>query len=174
MLKIIHTPHPILEKPVKEIKKIDEKIKKIIKKMEETLLAQKDPPGVGLAANQVGFDIALFITRPNLKNEKINVYINPKILKTKKIKRKKGKKIKLEGCLSIPKIWGEVEREDRVLLEYQDISGDKKTEWFADFEAIIIQHEVDHLQGVVFTKRVIEQGKKLYQEKNDRLEVLEI
>jgi peptide deformylase len=174
MLKIVQAPNPILLQKTKEVKKIDKKIKKIIEEMKETLLAQNDPQGVGLAANQVGVNLSLFIIKPT-KNSPISVFINPKILKVeeeKEEKRKKNeKKLKLEGCLSVPKIWGNVKRAKKVLLEYQtddEIFG-KKQAWFSGFEAVIIQHEVDHLEGILFTQRALAQNQPLYEEKEGKL-----
>jgi len=174
MLKIVQAPNPILLQKTKEVKKIDKKIKKIIEEMKETLLAQNDPQGVGLAANQVGVDLSLFIIKPK-KNSPISVFINPKILKVEEEKeekrKKKEKKLKLEGCLSVPKIWGEVKRAKKVLLEYQtdDESFEKKQAWFSGFEAVIIQHEVDHLEGILFTQRALAQKQPLYEEKEGKL-----
>ena len=86
---------------------------------------------------------------------------------TKKSKSKK--KIKLEGCLSIPKIWGPVNRAERIFLHYQDLTGKKYLKWFSGFEATVIQHEIDHLNGIVFTQRAVEQKKQLYKEENEEL-----
>jgi len=173
MLKIVHAPNPILFQKTKEVKKIDKKIKKLIQEMKETLLAQNDPPGVGLAANQVGVDLSLFIIKPTKKSP-ISVFINPKILKVEeenKRKKRKEKAIKLEGCLSVPKIWGNVKRAKKVFLEYQtdDESFAKKRKWFSGFEAVIIQHEVDHLNGSLFTQRALAQNQPLYEEKEGKL-----
>lgn len=184
-LSIVQTPSPILKTPVKEIASIDKRILKIIKDMKETLDAQYDPQGVGLAAPQVGLNIALFIMKPTLKG-KTEAFINPKILKLEhkdaasstyevqrgatgqaKNKQKTDNSSKLEGCLSIKRIWGPVKREDRVLLEYQTIHNEKKTEWFSGFKATIVQHEMDHLQGILFTQRVLEQKGCLYRETKD-------
>lgn len=179
MLKIITVPHKILNLPTKPISIIDSKIKKIIKEMSKTLDNQNDPPGVGLAANQVGFNISLFIIKPSKKSP-IKTFINPKILKLeylKKIssKKQKNKKfLKFEGCLSIPRIWGPIKRADKILLEYQDENGIKKINWFSGFEAVIIQHEVDHLNGILFTQRSVEQGQKLYKENDGKLEEIKI
>jgi len=179
MLKIVQAPNPILFQKTKELKKLDKKIKKLIEEMKQTLLAQNDPPGVGLAANQVGFDLSLFIMKPT-KKSKISVFINPKILQTEEEKekrrnKKKEKAIKLEGCLSVPKIWGNVQRAKRVLLEYQtdDESFEKKRDWFSGFEALIIQHEVDHLNGILFTQRALAQNQPLYEEKKGNLVKIE-
>ena len=178
MLKIVAVPNPILTSPTKPVTMIDSNIKKFVSEMGQVLIAQDDPPGVGLAANQVGSDLSIFIIKPTEKSE-IKVFINPKIIKSSSTmiernrknptKKTSKKKVKLEGCLSIPRIWGPVKRADRVFLNYQDLTGKKYLKWFSGFEAIIIQHEVDHLQGIVFTQRSIEQKGQLFKEENDEL-----
>lgn len=176
MLKIITVPNQSLNQPTQPIKKIDQKIKQLINQMEKTLDAQKDPEGVGLAAPQVGVPLSLFIIKIN-KKMPIKVFINSKILIKKNpipSKKKKEKRNKLEGCLSIPRIWGVVDRAKKILVEYQNEEGVLKKEWFSDFKAIVIQHEIDHLQGILFTKRAIEQGKILYQEKDKKLVPIKI
>ncbi len=191
MLKIVHAPHAILTKEVREVKKIDKKIKELVYDMEETLIEQIDPQGVGLAAPQINEDLAIFIIKPTLKAKTL-VFINPKILEVvgsrksivdsnkqpttsdqRPTTQEKDEDIKLEGCLSIPRIWGPVTRNSKVLLEYQDLTGQMHTEWFTGFKSVIIQHEMDHLQGILFTQRVLEQKGKLYQEKDGELEKIE-
>jgi len=151
--------------------------------MEHVLNAQDDPPGVGLAANQVGLNLSIFIIRPTEK-AKVKVFINPKVIKTSAVeersgktvevkKKKRKKKVKLEGCLSIPRVWGPIKRAGRVFLKYKDLTGKDCLKWFTGFEAIIIQHEVDHLNGVVFTQRSLEQKKQLYREENKELVKIE-
>lgn len=188
MLKIVTVPNNVLSVPTKSVEKIDEKIKKLIKNMETVLIVQDDPPGVGLAANQVGVNLSIFIIRPTQKS-KIKVFINPKILKLvnsltpaspaggRKPSNKKIKKpIRLEGCLSIPRIWGPVKRANKVLLEYQDLTSptyEVKCGWFAGFEATIIQHEIDHINGIVFTQRSLEQNLPIYKENDGELEKID-
>lgn len=179
MLKIVTVPNSILTSSTKTIIEVDEKIKKIVSEMEKVLIAQDDPPGVGLAANQVGLDLSIFIIKPTEK-AKTKVFINPKVLKTifdkdslYQKKTKKHKKVKLEGCLSIPRIWGPVKRSDRVFLKYQDLNGKEYLKWFTGFEAIIIQHEIDHLNGIVFTQRSVEQKGQIYREEGDGLVKIE-
>ncbi len=177
MLKIVTTPNPVLTTPVAPVVKIDERIKKLVADMEVTLIAQKDPEGVGLAAPQVGISLALFIMKPG-PSKPTTAFINPKIVKhvscnTKhKTQGKKKKKVKLEGCLSVPKIWSPLVRENKVLLHYQDLEGKVHKKWFSGFEAIIIQHEMDHLGGVLFTQRALEKNIPLYEEKDGELEKL--
>lgn len=148
--------------------------------MEKTLAAQIDPQGVGLAAPQVGRNIQLFIIKPSPKT-KTEVFINPKILKLQTDKKKSSegrstsgrKSHKLEGCLSIPRIWSPVTRAKKMQLEYFDLNGKKYTKWFTGFEAVIIQHEVDHLEGILFTQRAIEQKSQLYEETDGKLKKME-
>ncbi len=180
MLKIVTVPDKILSTPTQPVKKIDEPVKKLVYEMEKTLIAQKDPKGVGLAANQVGVDLSLFIIKASEKT-KTKIFINPKIIKLvnpltrKPAKKKKRKKpVKLEGCLSIPRIWGPVKRAKKIYLEYQGLDGPPKKEWFQGFEATIIQHEIDHLNGIVFTVRSVEQKGALYKEKDGELKPFDI
>lgn len=180
MLKIITVPNNILSSPTKPVVEIDNNIKKIVFDMEKILTAQADPPGVGLAANQVGLNLSIFIIKLTLKS-KIKVFINPRILKTVFIKDslykkqpKKRQKVKLEGCLSIPRIWGPVKRAEKIFFHYQNLTGKKYLKWFSGFEAMIIQHEVDHLNGIVFTQRAVEQKGQLYKEKDGELNKIEL
>jgi len=182
--------------------------------MEKTLIAQKNPQGVGLAAPQVGFNLAVFIIKPT-PEAKTEVFINPRILRygvmktggpgggdphsgtsnapatfdsgahpdvaseehwgggepgqDPSAKNQKRKKTKLEGCLSIPRFWAAIKRADKVLLEYQTTDGQTQSKWFSDFKAMIIQHEVDHLRGILFTQKALEQNVSLYEEKEGEL-----
>ncbi|MBI3366568.1 peptide deformylase [Candidatus Roizmanbacteria bacterium] len=180
MLKIVTVPNDILTTPTKLINSFDGKLHQLVKGMEETLNAQVDPQGVGLAAAQVGVGLSLFIIKPTPK-AKITTFVNPVIIKavfkkdslSRRVSSKR-KKHHFEGCLSIPKIWSPVKRATKFLLEYQTINGVKKTEWFSGFEAVIIQHEVDHLNGILFTQRALEQKSQLYEEQNGKLQKFKI
>lgn len=171
MLKIVQVPNPVLTTPSKPVPKVDGKIKKLIKQMTETLDAQIDPQGVGLAAPQVGVGLTLFIMKPTPKSP-TEAFINPRIIEVKqtdKPKKKKKDSESLEGCLSIPKFWSPLHRPQEVALEYTDIEGNLQTRIFKDFDAVIVQHEVDHLEGILFTQRALEQNSQLYQEKEGEL-----
>lgn len=177
MLRIVTAPNNILNLPAKPVTDFNDSLKKLIYEMEKTLLVQKDPQGVGLAAPQVGKNLALFIMKPTAKSP-ISVFINPKILKFEiksnyKPQKKSKQKQPLEGCLSIPKIWSPIKRADKVLLRYQTLNTAVVEKWFSGFEAVIIQHEVDHLNGILFTQRALEQKIPLYEEKEGKLEKLE-
>lgn len=170
MLEIVTAPHSALSTKAKEVTNIDAKIQKLLLDMEEALNLAKDPIGVGLAAPQVGVGLRIFIARPNPK-AKLMIFINPEIKEAKndptKKKPKKNDPKKLEGCLSLLHIWGIVKRKDRVKVSYLDEKGNKKTKEFKGFVATIIQHEIDHLDGILFPKRVLEQKGKLYKSEKD-------
>jgi peptide deformylase len=144
--------------------------------MKAALRAATNPKGVGLAAPQIGEPWRLFITRPTEKSA-IRVFINPTIVhisesKTDGVPERENK---LEGCLSIPKIWGRVDRASELTLDYQDETGTTHQESFTGFLATIIQHETDHTNGVLFVQRILEQKGKLYQSATDEIgkEILE-
>nr|MBI5455463.1 peptide deformylase [Candidatus Levybacteria bacterium] len=168
MLKILSAPNPVLSGETKSISKIDKDILDFIEGMKESLENATDPVGVGLAAPQVGRSLKIFIAKPSVKS-KISVFINPKIIKKTSLQNtKNGEKIKkLEGCLSLPDIWGEVSRYDEISLEFLNENGIVHNKKFKGFLATIIQHEIDHLNGVLFPKRVLEQKGTLYKSEKD-------
>lgn len=176
MKPIVHVPQDVLVTPAKPVTSFDDKLAKLIKDMEETLLATVNPKGVGLAATQVGVSLRVFLTKPTPK-AKIRAFINPEILNksetlTDGIPERTNK---LEGCLSIPNVWGNVHRAASLTLRYQDAQGVSHEEEFSGFLATIIQHETDHINGILFTQRVLEQKEKLFQvvENKNSEEVLE-
>jgi len=168
MLRIVTAPNPALSIKAKPVTKVDSTILQLIKQMEEALDAATDPIGVGLAAPQVNKSLAIFVIKPSPK-AKLQAFINPKITKIEKqtVGKTKGKTKKLEGCLSLVNIWGEVERARAVWLDYLDIEGKPHHKKFNGFIATIIQHEVDHLNGILFPKRVLEQKGTLYESKKN-------
>jgi peptide deformylase len=170
-MKIVQAPQQVLSQKAKPVTKIDSSIKNLISEMEVTLNNARDPEGVGLAAPQVGKSLRLFIVKQTPKSP-FMTFINPEIermydnptppaTKTPP-KKKKDNGVQLEGCLSLKDIWGVVKRYDNVVVTYKDEHGEKHKKTFEGFTATIIQHEVDHLDGKLFTVRVIEQGNQLY------------
>ena len=158
-MKILLTPHPVLFKKAEQVKKVDAKIIRLIDDMKATLLAAQNPKGIGLAAPQVGVAVRLFIIKLN-DELPFHVFINPKIVNRSQ-KMESGKDL-LEGCLSIPKIWGPVKRNTQVAVQFQDEKGKSHQKSFAGLMATVIQHETDHLDGTLFTSRVLEQNGKLF------------
>lgn len=176
-MQILTVPHTILTQKARVVSTIDKRILRIIDAMKSTLEAQTNPPGVGLAAAQVGIPLRIFIIKPTKKSP-LSIFINPIVmnvesqqLNTNDIQPKTNhqKPSKLEGCLSLPLIWGSVERQKEICIAYTSVEGMDKKECFSGFESIIIQHELDHLEGIIFTQRVVEQNNSLYEEKNGEL-----
>lgn len=182
MKSIVIVPSIVLSTPAKQVSVFDKKLQTLLADMKATLLSAKNPKGVGLAAPQIGQPYCVFLTRSNEKSQ-IRIFINPEITKrsdekTDGIPERENLPAqagKLEGCLSIPKIWGKVKRARTLKLRYQDEKGEKHEENFEGFLATIIQHETDHINGILFTQRVLEQKQKLYQTVKDKedKEVLE-
>lgn len=163
MKSIVVVPDAILTTPARPITAFDKRLKKLVDDCKKTLIATKHPKGVGLAATQIGSSQRVFVTRPRAESP-IRVFINPEIINvsselTDGVPERDNK---LEGCLSIPGIWGRVKRARRIRLRYQDENGKAHEESFEGFIATIIQHETDHINGILYTRRVLEQNGKLY------------
>lgn len=173
--KIVDVKNPILRQKALMVKKLDKRMHDLIADMQETLAAQKDPEGVGLAAPQIGKSLQIFLANYGGRNM---VFINPKIIEISdspktELKSKKGRNI-LEGCLSLPHYYGPIVRSRKLMLQYMDINGETKTEFFKGFMAHIIQHEVDHLNGRLFIDRILEQKAPLYKFHGDQWEEVEL
>jgi peptide deformylase len=168
MKPIVTSPDPILTTQAKTVVTFDKRLLKLVSDMKSTLRAAKHPKGVGLAAPQIGESRRVFVTRPK-DADPIRVFINPEIIKssTDTTDGVPERENKLEGCLSIPKIWGRVKRARGLTLKYQDETGAVHTEDFSGFSATIIQHETDHTNGILFVQRVLQQKGKLYQTGKD-------
>lgn len=161
MKKIVQKDNKILREKAKELKYEEiksEKIKNLLKKMSEILINYDE--GVALAAPQIGESLRVFIvsgrffnpylkmkSEEEMKEEKTAdiVFINPKIIKISK-----KKDALFEGCLSVEGMQGEIKRSDKVTVEALDENGKKFTRGASGLLAQIIQHEVDHLNGILF------------------------
>ena len=115
----------------------------LINDMFDTLINSK---GVGLSAIQIGIPLRIFVTH---YKEQTRVFINPKVLSTSNELVKSN-----EGCLSIPGINSQVIRNESITLEFYTEKFERHEEIFGNFEAIIIQHEMDHLNGILFTDKI--------------------
>lgn len=169
--KIVLAKDPVLHRKSKSVKKIDQKIRNLAKDLKDTILSQKDPEGVGLAAPQIGKNIRMFAMKP--KN-KVRIIINPEILEIKDIKPKKKNNKVMEGCLSIPNFYSPMVRPQKVKLRFQNLDGETVEENFTGFPARIVQHEVDHLNGILFIDHLIKTGEPLYELNGDEWEEVEL
>lgn len=164
-MQIVSIPNPVLFQKAKPVKAITPKVIKLIDGMKVALAKASDPKGVGLAAPQVGHSIRLFVIRLK-ETEPFSVFINPEITRVSETVEEEAKL--LEGCLSIPNIWGPVKRHKEVIARYQTIEGQWEEKTFTGLAATTYEHEMDHLDGKLFTARVIEQKGKLYRLEHDK------
>lgn len=170
MYQIVQAPNDTLTSVAKKVSKIDASIKHLVADMTKTLEEARDPEGVGLAAPQVGKSLQIFVVKETPKSPVlafINPHIDEYIGEKSKTKKKPKEDEKLEGCLSLCDVWGVVLRPDGVKLSYTDLSGTRQTQIFTGFLATIVQHETDHLHGILFPKRVLEQKGTLYKSKKN-------
>ena len=145
MYKILYVPNPILRQKAKNIEVVTHKEIDISKKMIDIMIKA---PGVGLAANQIGIlkkIITVNIKDDKQKIDKIYAIFNPKI-----ISYSKKTVILEEGCLSLPQQYAEIERPEEITLEYINENKELVTENKTGYEARILQHEIDHLDGKLF------------------------
>lgn len=139
----------ILRKKSKVVEVVDERTKQLIEDMYETLKASED--GIGLAAPQVGvLKRIIVIDISEDKNKEIYKLINPVIVKSK------GEQVCREGCLSVPGVLGDVVRPKEVVVEALNENGQKVKIKAQDLLAIVLCHEIDHLDGILFTDKATE------------------
>lgn len=137
-------PAEVLEKKCRPVVKFDKKLAKLLDDMYDTMI---EHDGVGLAAPQIGIDEQIAIVDIDDESGTIEM-INPRIINTR------GEQTGPEGCLSFPDLFGEVTRPNYVKIEAFDRKGKKYTFEAEEFLARAIQHEIDHLDGVLFTSKV--------------------
>lgn len=164
MSKIITIPNPVLRERSKEVS-IDKKTLELVKTLEETVKEGKEIKGVGLAAVQIGIPKRVFVAYSEA-SKKFLTFINPEIIWFSK-RFTNQKEQKFEGCLSLPNKWVLVKRAKDVKVKYQTESGQIQVRKFSSQLAIIIQHEFDHLNGVLIIDRALEQKEKIYELKKD-------
>ncbi|MES5956327.1 peptide deformylase [Bacillus fungorum] len=144
VLEIVKHPNEVLETPCERVINFDKKLVKLLKDMHETMLIAD---GVGLAAPQVDVSLQVAVVDIGDDTGKIEL-INPSILE------KRGEQVGPEGCLSFPGLYGEVERADYIKVRAQNRRGKVFLLEAEGFLARAIQHEIDHLHGVLFTSKV--------------------
>lgn len=150
-LEIIHYPHPTLRHESKPIARVDDTLRQVVQAMFPLMY---DAAGIGLAANQVNVPLRMFILNlsSNPDEGEEMVFINPVI------SRPKGADVKEEGCLSIPGVHALVKRPEAIHVQAYNLSGQLFDETVDGLLARAIQHETDHLDGVLFTDKLAETG----------------
>jgi peptide deformylase len=147
VLNIVKVPDPILTQKTKPVEKIDRAILQLVKDMLET---GKAAQGIGLAAPQVGKSLRVCIIDLEYLGIPSFALINPKLTK------KSWKKVEMEeGCLSIPGVYGIVKRPEKIMVKALNINGEESELEADGLLARVIQHEVDHLDGILITSKII-------------------
>jgi peptide deformylase len=139
ILPIKTVPEPVLRRKSKRVSNIDGSIRKLAEDMLETM---HDAPGVGLAAPQVGVPLRVIVI--GLPEEEDFVLVNPEIV------RRVGERLVTEGCLSVPGYFGEIKRSQRVIVKGKDLSGKELRVKGEELLAQALEHEIDHLNGVLY------------------------
>lgn len=147
-MEIIKEPNRILHKPLKEVKAVTPEIRALVLDMRKKMVEER---GVGLAANQVGQDLQVFVIDAKLAEENgaPETYINPEITEFSKDVAEME-----EGCLSIPNYWQQIKRAKKIKMKALDENGKKIKIKARGFLARVLQHEYDHLQGILIKDRV--------------------
>ena len=141
---ILTVPNPILKEVSKPVAEVTDATRKLMDDMLETMYAA---PGIGLAAVQIGEPVNVIVMDLAREGEdpQPKYFVNPEILETVEEMQPYQ-----EGCLSVPDVYDDVDRSERVQITYLDYNGKRVTEWAEGLYAVCIQHEMDHLKGVVF------------------------
>jgi peptide deformylase len=143
VLPIRIAPDPVLRQKAKRVRNIDASIHKLIKDMLETM---HDAPGVGLAAPQVGVPLRVIVI--GIPEQEDFALINPEVVKTK------GERVVSEGCLSIPGYVGQLKRAESVTVKGRDPSGKEVRIKAEELLAQALEHEIDHVNGILYTDRL--------------------
>jgi peptide deformylase len=164
--KILLYPHSILKKVCRMVSTIDPEITALIEDLVDTMRA--GPGSVGVAAPQIGVTLRLCVVDVSgsrlgkENNHGLLVLVNPELV------RRAGTAIMREGCMSVPDYTGDVERATAVTVRFLDASGALREIEASGFEAVAIQHEMDHLDGVLFLDRITSLKTGLFRRKNYR------
>lgn len=166
---IITAPNKILSDKSEKIQNINEEVRKIINELIETANSQTEPEAAGLAAPQIGYNKRIILVRdfkilPESNKMIITniIMINPRI-----ISESKDEEIDWESCLSIPYMYGKVKRPFSIKVIYTDEKGFEKKIKAKDFFARVIQHEVDHLNGILFDSKI--EGKLITEKEYNKI-----
>ncbi len=158
MRTILTYPNPLLRQMARPVINFDEELRQTADDMAETMY---DAPGIGLAATQIG-DLRQLIVVDISKEKgekKFMPLVNPRIISSE------GCQIDEEGCLSVPEITSNVKRFRKIIVTYQDITG-KTAEITAEERfAVVLQHEIDHLHGILFIDHLSPLKRQLYKKK---------
>ena len=164
--KIIEYPEPLLRLKAKGVDVFDDELKILVEDMAETMW---DAPGIGLAAPQVAQSVRVIvvdITEPGEEKQHLAL-INPEIT------AHEGTQLDEEGCLSVPELTAQVQRYKKITVDFQTEEGATKQLIAEDRFAVVLQHEIDHLNGILFIDHLSPLKRNLYKKKRKKMLALE-
>lgn len=145
LLPLLYYPDPRLHKVAARVAQVDDRIRKLISDMADTMYAV---PGVGLAATQVDVHLCVIVIDVSEKHDQLRVFVNPELVTAE------GEVARVEGCLSVPGVYEKVRRAERITVRALDAAGQPFTVEADGMLAVCIQHEMDHLLGRVFVEKL--------------------
>ena len=157
--KIYQYPDPVLRKQTEKVTTFDDALTQLVEDMAETMY---DAPGIGLAAPQIGQSIKLIVVDTTVEKEGEKQFlpmINPEIV------AHEGTQVDEEGCLSVPDLTANVTRFKNITVSYQDLQGQAQELSTEDRFAVVLQHEIDHLNGILFIDHLSPLKRNLYKKK---------
>ena len=161
--EIVKFPDPRLKQVSKPITEVDDALRELARDMIEVMY---DEPGIGLAAPQVGAGVRMFVIDTEWSNE--GVEKNATVVLNPEISDREGEITWEEGCLSVPDYVANVDRHAKITLNASDLDGNPIEETVEGLRAVCIQHEVDHLDGILFIDRISRLKRSLYVKKRKK------
>ena len=160
-LNIFTYPAPVLKKVAEPVTEFNDELKLLVKNM---LYTMYKAPGIGLAAPQVGISQRIFvmdidfdreeITKADGSSEHVLSNFSPRVFINPVFKEPEGEQLYEEGCLSVPGVYEDVKRARKITVDFQDLEGNQQTLVAEDLLSVCLQHENDHLDGIVFLERL--------------------
>lgn len=161
--EVLKFPDPRLKNVSKPIGQVDDALRELARDMIDVMY---DEPGIGLAAPQVGEAVRLFVIDTEWSDDGVDR--NPMVMINPRIVERSGRISWEEGCLSVPDYSASVERDARIVLEAMDLEGNTIKEEAEGLRAVCIQHEIDHLDGILFIDRISRLKRSLYAKKRKK------
>ncbi len=160
--RIVEYPEPILRVKAQDVEEFDEELKILIEDMAQTMY---DAPGVGLAAPQVAESLQVIVVDTTVPGEEQQymALVNPRIID------RSDSQIDEEGCLSVPDLTAKVERYKKITVRYRREDGSEHELTTEDRFAVVLQHEIDHLNGILFIDHLSPLKRNLYKKKRKKM-----
>jgi peptide deformylase len=161
--EVLKFPDPRLKRVSEPIREVDEALRELARDMIDVMY---DEPGIGLAAPQVASPVRMFVIDTDWTDEGADR--NPRVILNPEIVSREGRITWEEGCLSVPDYTATVERDARIVLKAIDLDGNAIEEEAEGLRAVCIQHEIDHLDGILFIDRISRLKRSLYVKKRKK------